>query len=113
MSSRKTTDGRTGRFALPVFCVALGVVFLVAGLVGGQPLVGVTSLVVMVVYALVLVVFGARSDIVSILGGRPVDERLAAFTLQATATAGSVAIVVALGAYVWEIATGGTGWATC
>jgi hypothetical protein len=94
---------------LPALCLVLGGIFLVAGILGGQLLVGITSLVVMVAYAAVLVVFGARSDLVSILRGRPVDERLAAFTLQATASAGSVAIVIALGAYVWEIAHGRDG----
>ena len=95
--------------ALPAFSVALGLVFLAAGIVGGQPAMGVASLVAMLVYAAILAIAGARSDIVSILRGQPTDERLAAFTLQATAAAGTVAIVVALTAYVWEIAHGRDG----
>lgn len=98
-----------GDWALPAFCVALGVVFFAAGMIGGRPVMAVTSLAVMVVYAAMLVVFGARSDIVAVLRGQPSDERLAAFTLQATATAGTVAMVVALASYVWEVAGGGDG----
>ena len=104
MSNRTTTD-----FLLPALCLGIGAVFLAAGIVGGQPVLGVGSFVAMVVYALVLVAFGARSDLVGVLRGQPVDERLAGFTLVATATAGTVAIVVALGAYVWEIAHGRDG----
>ena len=104
MSKPKAAD-----LLLPALCIGIGAVFLLAGLAGGQPVLGVGSLVAMVVYAVVLVVFGARSDLVGILRGRPVDERLAAFTLTATATAGTVAIVVTLAAYAWEVANGRDG----
>ena len=104
-------DRTTADWAVPALCLVLGVVFLAAGIVGGQPSVGVASFVAMLVYAAILTIAGTRSDIVSVLRGQPTDERYAAFTLQATATAGTVAIVVALGAYVWEIANGRDGMA--
>ncbi len=100
-----------GDWALPAFSLALGALFFGAGIAGGHPAIAVASLAVMVVYAGMLVAFGARSDIVAVLRGQPPDERLAAFTLQATATAGTVALVVALASYVWSIARGGDGMA--
>jgi hypothetical protein len=44
-----------------------------------------------------------------VLGGRPVDERLAGFDLLATAVAGTVAIVVAIVGFLWSIARGESG----
>lgn len=64
----------------------------------------------MLIYAAVLVAFGTRSETVAILRGQPADERLAGFNLRATAHAGSVAMVLALAAYVWDIAHGSDGW---
>ncbi len=96
---------------LPAFCVALGAVFLAAALAGGHPVVGITSFVVMLVYAGMLVALGARSDTVAILRGQPPDERLAGFNLRATAHAGSVAMVLTLAAYAWQIAHGDDGLA--
>ncbi len=100
-----------GDWFLPGFCVALGTVFLAAALAGGQPLVGITSFIVMLVYAGFLIVLGSRSDTVAVLRGQPPDERLAGFNLRATAHAGSVAMVLTLAAYVWDIAHGGDGMA--
>lgn len=43
------------------------------------------------------------------LGGRPIDERLASFDILATAVAGTVALVVALGGFLWRVAQGQSG----
>ena len=99
----------TGDWVLPGFCVVLGLVFLGAALAGGQPVLGISSLIAMLVYAAILVAMGSRSETVAVLRGQPADERLAGFTEHATAHAGAIALVVPLAAYVWDIAHGGAG----
>jgi hypothetical protein len=64
---------------------------------------------VMAVYSAVLVLFGGRSETIGVLGGRPVDERLASFNILATAVAGIAAIVVAIAGFMWSIAHGESG----
>jgi len=64
---------------------------------------------VMAIYSLILVAFGGRSETVGVLRGQPVDERLAGFSVAATAAAGVAAILVALGGFLWQIAHGESG----
>jgi hypothetical protein len=99
----------SGRWTTPAISLLLGLVFLAAATLGGDPRAGLLMLAVMVIYTVVLVTLSRRSETVGILMGRPVDERLAAFSLHATAVAGIVAILVALGGFVWSIAQGGSG----
>lgn len=99
----------SARWAVPAFALLLGVFFFAASAVGGQPLVGVGMFAVMAVYSLVLVAFGGRSETVGVLRGQPVDERLAGFSVVATAAAGIAAILVALGGFLWQIAHGESG----
>ena len=103
----ETTMG--ARWGMPAFGLLLGVVLFAAAAIGGQPVVGIGMFAVMAIYSLVLVAFGGRSEIVGVLRGQPVDERLAGFNLVATAVAGIAAIVVALGGFVWQIAHGQAG----
>ena len=95
----------------PLLSLGIGVLFFVASALGGQPVAGVSSLAIMVLYAAALAFFGRRNALVGILRGQPADERLAGFDLRATAVAGTVALLIALGAYVWEIAHGRDGLA--
>jgi hypothetical protein len=94
---------------MPAFGLLLGVLLFAASAIGGQPVVGIGMFAVMAIYSLVLVAFGGRSEIVGVLRGQPVDERLAGFNLVATAVAGLAAILVALGGFVWQIAHGQSG----
>ncbi len=103
----ETTMSR--RWMTPALCLLVGMVFLGGSAIGGDPGGGVGMLVVMVVYALVLVLLGERSETVGILTGRPADERLATFSMHATAVAGIGAILVALGGFVWSVAHGQSG----
>jgi hypothetical protein len=80
-----------------------------ASAIGGQPVLGLGMLAVMVLYSAVLVAFGGRSETIGVLGGRPADERLAAFNILATAVAGTVAIAAAIGGFLWAIAQGQSG----
>jgi len=98
----ETTMG--ARWGMPAFGLLLGVLLFAASAIGGQPVVGIGMFAVMAIYSLVLVAFGGRSEIIGVLRGQPVDERLAGFNLVATAVAGLAAILVALGGFVWQIA---------
>jgi hypothetical protein len=64
---------------------------------------------VMTIYSAVFAVFGGLSDTLGVLGGRPADERLAAFTIHATAVAGTVALLVAIVGFLWSTAHGQSG----
>ncbi len=99
----------SGRWTTPAISLLLGLVFLAAATLGGDPGAGLLMLGVMVVYAGVLLTLGGRSETVGMLAGRPVDERFAALSIHATAAAGVVAILVALGGFVWSIAQGLSG----
>lgn len=103
----ETTMG--ARWGMPALGLLLGVVFFAASAIGGQPVVGIGMLGVMAIYSLVLVAFGGRSEMVGVLRGQPVDERLAGFDVVATAVAGLAAILVALAGFVWQIANGQSG----
>ena len=103
----ETTMG--AKWGMPAFGLLIGVLLFAASAVGGQPMVGLGMFAVMALYSAVLVVFGGRSETIGVLGGRPADERLASFNLAATAVAGLVAILVALGGFLWQIAHGQSG----
>jgi hypothetical protein len=94
---------------MPVLGLLTGALLFVASAIGGQPVLGLGMFAVMVIYSAVLVVFGGRSETIGVLGGRPVDERLASFNIRATAVAGTVAIIVAIVGFLWSIARGQSG----
>ncbi len=98
-----------GRWSVPAVGVALGALIFVASTIGGQPGLGVVMFAVMAIYSGVVVAFGDRSETLGILAGRPADERLASFNLVATAVAGTAAILVAIGGFLWAIAHGQSG----
>jgi len=82
--------GRSKWF-LPLFCLALGVVVLVASWLGGSLSAGVYGLVVLAVFGLALLLLTGRSETLRGLTiGR--DERFAQIDLRATAVAWLVEI---------------------
>ncbi len=97
------------RWTTAALALVIGVLFLVASAIGGQPGTGVAMLVVMVVYGALLLAFGGRSDTMGVLAGRPVDERLERIGLHATAVSGIAAIIVALAGFLWAISRGESG----
>lgn len=103
----ETTMG--ARWGMPALALLIGVLFFGASAMGGQPLVGAGMFAVMAIYSLILVALGGRSETVGVLRGQPVDERLAGFNLVATAGAGSIAVLVALAGFLWQIAHGQSG----
>ena len=99
----------SARWGMPAFGLFLGALLSAASAIGGQPWLGLGMFAVMVVYSAVIAVFGGRSETLGILGGRPVDERLATFSVHATAIAGTVALLVALAGFLVQIAHGQSG----
>ena len=99
----------SARWGMPAFGLLMGLLLLAASAVGGQPLLGLGMFAVMAIYSGIVLLFGSRNETIGVLGGRPVDERLASFDLLATAVAGTVAIVVALVGFLWSIARGQSG----
>jgi hypothetical protein len=95
--------------ATPIFGAAMGVVYLVAFLVAGDPLDGVLGFAVMIAFSAALLLARRRSETVrGLLDHR--DERISAIDLRATAVTALALIVVVLVAFVIQIARGQSGW---
>ena len=96
------------KWFLPLFCLGLGVVVLVASWLGGSLGAGVYGLVVLAVFGLALLLLTGRSETLRGLTiGR--DERFAQIDLRATALAGLVVITAVIVAWLVEIARGHSG----
>lgn len=81
--------------------IVIGLIFGVGqALAGGQAWQVALSAGIPIAYALVVTVVGRRSETVSVLAGRPVDERWEQFNLEASAWALGVTAFVVLGAFV-------------
>jgi hypothetical protein len=96
------------KWFLPVFSVALGVVFGAALWAGGERGAGLEALGVMVVVGLVLLL-GGRSDLIRGLRGDGRDEYWERIDVHATALAGIAAITAILVMCAWEWAHGRDG----
>jgi len=94
---------------MPAFGLLLGVFLFTAAAIGGQPILGLGMFAVMATYSAIVLAFSGRSETIGVLAGHPADERLAGFDLAATAVAGTVATLVALGGFLWQIAHGQSG----
>ena len=96
------------KWFMPAFCLALGVVVLVAGWLGGQLGTGVFGLVVMAAFGLVILLLTRRSETIrGLTTGR--DERFAQIDLKATAAAGLALLLTVIVASLVEIARGHSG----
>jgi hypothetical protein len=105
------TTPRTSRkyLATPIFGVLMGVVYLVALSVGGQPVFGVMAFAIMVAFSLALLLGRRHSETVrGLLDHR--DERISAIDLRATALTALAMILVVLVGFVVQIARGRSGW---
>ena len=81
------------KWFMPLFCLGLGVVVLVASWLGGSLSAGVYGLVVLAVFGLALLLLTGRSETLRGLTiGR--DERFAQIDLRATAVAGLVSLAI-------------------
>ena len=104
-----TTTRRTWRFwATPATAVTIGICYLAASWAGGDPALGVSMLVIMLIAAVGSVLFARRSETVQGLMDHR-DERLTNIDLTATASAGMAVIAADLIAFVVDLARGGDG----
>ena len=90
------------KWFLPAFAVSLGLVFLVAMWIGGDPRTGVYSLAIMAAFGAVILL-GGRSETIRGLRGDGSDERFRQIDLAATAIAGLALITVVIVAFVVEV----------
>lgn len=96
------------KWFLPLFCLGLGGVVLLASWLGGQLDPGVYGLVILAVFGLVLLLLTGRSETIrGLTAGR--DERFAQIDLRATAVTGLVLIITVIVAWLVEIARGHSG----
>ena len=105
------TTTKTSRkyLATPIFAAAMGVVYLVALSIAGDPVYGVLALAVMVAFSGALLLARRRSETVKgLLDHR--DERISSIDLRATAFTALAMIAVVLVAFVVQIARGQSGW---
>jgi hypothetical protein len=96
------------KWFLPLFSIALGVVFFAALWVGGEQRAGFGSLAVMSALGLLILV-GGRSELIRGLRGDGRDEYWQRIDVHATALAGNFAIGLIIGMCVWEWAHGRDG----
>jgi hypothetical protein len=98
------------RLVVPAVMAILGTVIAIASWIGAGWGAGVGVELVTIVAAIGYLVLGGRdSDVGALIGSRP-DERQASVGLRATALAGFVLTVVALGGLVIASAMGRTVW---
>jgi peptidoglycan biosynthesis protein MviN/MurJ (putative lipid II flippase) len=105
------TRTKTSRkyLATPILATAMGVVYLVALSIAGDPVYGVLALAVMVAFSGALLLARRRSETVKgLLDHR--DERISSIDLRATAFTALAMIAVVLVAFVVQIARGQSGW---
>lgn len=95
------------RWFMPLFCLGLGVVVLVANWLGGQLGAGLYSLAIMAGFGLFLLLAVGNETIRGLTIGR--DERFVQIDLKATAIAGLVLITALIVAWLVEVARGHSG----
>jgi hypothetical protein len=96
------------RWFMPLFTLLLGALVSGALCIGGDVTYGLVSFAVFVAVAAVFR-FATRSETLQGLGGPGRDERWAMIDVQATAAAGGVVLVVLIGAWLYELASGRDG----
>ncbi len=87
-----------------VIAIAFGAAELAGG---GSPLRAGVSVAIILGWSILVTVLGRRSETVSVLAGRPVDERWEHINLEACAYALAMSAIVVLAAFVVADATGG------
>jgi hypothetical protein len=97
---------RRSRWVMPAFAVALGLVFLVAQWIGGDPSGGLVSLAIMAGFAAVLLALENRSGAAAIMTRPARDERARSIDLAATAFSGIVVITILIVAVMVQLARG-------
>ena len=107
MTETRQVPRRT-RWAIPATAAALGLAYLVAGLLGGSPGFGVFGLVLMLAVAAAFVLAARRSETVAGLIDRR-DERINSLDRDASLIAGMTVLLAVLAMFVVELAQGRDG----
>jgi hypothetical protein len=102
-------DMSKSKWFLPGFAVLLGVAMFVALWIGGNPIGGVYSGAVIVLFGLFILIAGTRSETIRGLRGDGRDERFARIDIHATAFTGIVLVSVIIVAWMVEVARGHNG----
>jgi hypothetical protein len=96
------------KWFMPLFCLALGVIVLVASWLGGQPGAGLVSLAWLAGAGLFFLLVTGRSETIrGLTTGR--DERFAQIDLKATAVAGLALVTAVIVAWLVQVAQGHSG----
>ena len=96
------------QWAIPLTALAIGLAYLAAGIVGGETVLGVFGLVVMVTAGAAFMLLSRVSETVAGLMNRR-DERINSLDRDATLFAGSCVLAAILIGFVVEIARGEDG----
>jgi hypothetical protein len=98
-------DRNLRRWAAPLVGLTIGIAYLIAAWVTGNPVLGLEMFGIMLLFTGGMVLAARRSETVKgLLDGR--DERITSIDLKATAFAGGVVLITIIGAFVVEIARG-------
>ena len=99
---------RIARYPALAAGLVIGVVMAIASLAGGGGAAGaILAFAIVAGYGAAVTVIGRRSETVSTIAGRPVDERWEHINLEACAWALGVSGIAVLAAFIVEEATGG------
>ncbi len=88
---------RRSRLFFHACALALGVAMLIIGLVSHQLGFGISGIVVMVAYSVMLLVLSRRHEAAQLLSGSAGDERQAAMLTKSLSTTGQILLVVLVG----------------
>jgi hypothetical protein len=94
------------RWTTPALGLLIGLVALAVQAARGDLGGGVGSLVIMAIYAVVLLAFGGRSEVVSLMRGHAGDERAGQIQQRALAMTAQVLVPVLVGGFLVELARG-------
>ena len=101
-------DRNMRRWAAPLVGLTIGIAYLIAAWISGNPVLGLEMFAIMLLFTGGLVIAARRSETVKgLMDGR--DERITSIDLKATALAGGVVLITVIGAFVVEIARGQDG----
>ena len=96
------------RWAAPLVGLTIGIAYLIAAWISGNPVLGLEMFAIMLLFTGGLLIAARRSETVKgLLDGR--DERITSIDVKATALAGGVVLITIIGAFVVEIARGQDG----
>ncbi len=101
-------DRNLRRWAAPLVGLTIGIAYLIAAWISGNPVLGLEMFAIMLLFTGGLVIAARRSETLKgLMDGR--DERITSIDLKATALAGGVVLITVIGAFVVEIARGQDG----